>query len=511
VASVLTAFAADPLFAEKFTLAFGTTVSSEQFLQTVTALPQIEVHSDAELKGTLGAFSSQTQKIYLSESLLKEDSARLRSVLIEEIGHFVDAQVNGVDSPGDEGAIFAAVVLGQDLSEVSLEKLKQEDDSSVLIIDGSQIAVELSEPGNTIETALDFGTISYSLISPLAMPIFKQYADYVGGDDSDDYFKFTIDKRLGTNISFTAPTNTKLELLNDKGNLITSKISSESSSSTQIRENLDAGTYYLNLSTTNTTASYYNLDFLVAPPDNVTDSFSTPKDLGTLTSTPVSNSDYLFSYSYISLYDFDRYKFTLSQTSTVSFDLTDDAQSNTSFNVYNNLLVANLTNDSSKTSATSQKILEAGTYTVSLSGFGAYSSSASKFAPTAYTFTLSSVPITFSGSNLVVTDFTAPTIIVSGQSINVSWTVQNQGDVDANNDWYDRVVYSVDNIWGNEDDIYLAELNPNWYGNNLPLTPNASYTLTPNASYTLTENFYIPNNVLGDGYLLVKTDIAVFT
>ena len=52
VASVLTAFAADPLFAEKFTLAFGTTVSSEQFLQTVTALPQIEVHSDAELKGT---------------------------------------------------------------------------------------------------------------------------------------------------------------------------------------------------------------------------------------------------------------------------------------------------------------------------------------------------------------------------------------------------------------------------------------------------------------------------
>jgi hypothetical protein len=29
VTSVLTTFAADPLFAEKFTLAFGTTVSSE--------------------------------------------------------------------------------------------------------------------------------------------------------------------------------------------------------------------------------------------------------------------------------------------------------------------------------------------------------------------------------------------------------------------------------------------------------------------------------------------------
>ena len=106
VTSVLTTFAADPLFAEKFALAFGTKISAKQFLQTVAVLPQIEVRSDAELKGALGAFSAQTQKIYLSESLLKGDSARLRSVLIEEIGHFVDAQVNSVDSPGDEGSLI---------------------------------------------------------------------------------------------------------------------------------------------------------------------------------------------------------------------------------------------------------------------------------------------------------------------------------------------------------------------------------------------------------------------
>ncbi|MFM7440235.1 MAG: hypothetical protein ACKO2V_16840, partial [Snowella sp.] len=91
VTSVLTTFAADPLFAEKFALAFGITVSSEQFLQTVAVLPQIEVLADGELQGALGAFSAQTQKIYLWESLLKGDLARLRSVLIEEIGHFVDA------------------------------------------------------------------------------------------------------------------------------------------------------------------------------------------------------------------------------------------------------------------------------------------------------------------------------------------------------------------------------------------------------------------------------------
>ncbi len=108
----------------------------------MAVLPQIEVRSDAELKGTLGAFSTQTQKIYLSESLLKGDLVRLRSVLIEEIGHFVDAQVNSSDSPGDEGAIFAALVLGKNLSDAELAPLKLEDDHGVIYLDDKKIAVE---------------------------------------------------------------------------------------------------------------------------------------------------------------------------------------------------------------------------------------------------------------------------------------------------------------------------------------------------------------------------------
>lgn len=144
VTSVLTTFASDPLFVEKFALAFGTTISSEQFLQNVAVLPKIEVRSDAELKGALGAFSAQTQKIYLSESLLKGDLVRLRSVLIEEIGHFVDAQVNNSDSPGDEGAIFAALVQGQSLDAVTLQALKAEDDSAIITIAGENILVEQS-------------------------------------------------------------------------------------------------------------------------------------------------------------------------------------------------------------------------------------------------------------------------------------------------------------------------------------------------------------------------------
>ena len=135
VTSVLATFASDPLFVEKFALAFGTTISSEQFLQIVALLPQIEVRSDAELKGAIGAFSAQTGKIYLSEGLVPGDYARLQAVLLEEIGHFLDAQVNFVDSPGDEGAIFAQLVQGKNITAQELQALQTEDDIATIILD----------------------------------------------------------------------------------------------------------------------------------------------------------------------------------------------------------------------------------------------------------------------------------------------------------------------------------------------------------------------------------------
>jgi hypothetical protein len=82
VIELLTAFAADPLFAEKYTLAFDSGVTSAQFLQAVAVLPEIQVRSDAELQGALGAFSGQTQTVYLSEGLVQGDAANLVAVLL---------------------------------------------------------------------------------------------------------------------------------------------------------------------------------------------------------------------------------------------------------------------------------------------------------------------------------------------------------------------------------------------------------------------------------------------
>lgn len=71
-------------------------------------LPQnIRFVSDETLQGNKAAYSPENGgTVYLSESL-KENRAALAYALSEEIGHHLDAQAGGPDTPGDEGQIFA--------------------------------------------------------------------------------------------------------------------------------------------------------------------------------------------------------------------------------------------------------------------------------------------------------------------------------------------------------------------------------------------------------------------
>jgi hypothetical protein len=106
-------------------------------------LPPIEVLSDEVLGTAKGAYSSSTNKIYLSASFLNVASSEsLVKVILEEIGHYVDAQINPVDSAGDEGAIFAALVRGESLSSQQLQALKAEDDTAYITLNGQQIQIE---------------------------------------------------------------------------------------------------------------------------------------------------------------------------------------------------------------------------------------------------------------------------------------------------------------------------------------------------------------------------------
>ncbi|CAD5928651.1 hypothetical protein NO976_01183 [Planktothrix agardhii] len=149
----LTQFAKVPNFVEKMNLAFGESadiqtanVLTQDWLNSdFSSIPPVKFVSSAEIGGANGAFASATDTIYLSRELLTENGANpaaVADVLLEEIGHSVDSRLNVADSPGDEGAIFAAVVQGKVLSEGELQGLSGEDDIGTVIFNGQAISIE---------------------------------------------------------------------------------------------------------------------------------------------------------------------------------------------------------------------------------------------------------------------------------------------------------------------------------------------------------------------------------
>ncbi|MDB9466728.1 choice-of-anchor L domain-containing protein, partial [Dolichospermum circinale CS-539/09] len=140
-------------FWQVFDSAFGTQYnrSAAEILRldwqggNFSQLPQIEVVSNTILGNANGAYSTSTNKIYLSDNFVANaNSAAVSDVILEEIGHFVDARINQTDSAGDEGAIFAALVRGESLNGTTLQSLQAENDHATIIINGEAIAIEQS-------------------------------------------------------------------------------------------------------------------------------------------------------------------------------------------------------------------------------------------------------------------------------------------------------------------------------------------------------------------------------
>ncbi|WP_287234657.1 hypothetical protein [Microcystis sp. Msp_OC_L_20101000_S702] len=154
VDDVLFYFAQSDGFWANLAIAFGASydvVKATQLRQqwqsrNFSQLPPIEVLSDEVLGTANGAYSSSTNKIYLSASFLNTaSSASIVNVILEEIGHYVDAQINQTDSAGDEGAIFAELVQGNSLDVATLDALRAENDQTTIIINGEIIQVEQAD------------------------------------------------------------------------------------------------------------------------------------------------------------------------------------------------------------------------------------------------------------------------------------------------------------------------------------------------------------------------------
>ncbi len=141
ISGKLQQFADDSAFGDKIQVAFGTAVNTDELQSQwqagdLSGFPLIEIVSGNHLNGANGAYAIANNRIYLSYEFLGQNQGNLGGIvalLLEEYGHYVDGLLNSTDAPGDEGAIFAELVQGNSLDVATLEVLKAEDDSKIII------------------------------------------------------------------------------------------------------------------------------------------------------------------------------------------------------------------------------------------------------------------------------------------------------------------------------------------------------------------------------------------
>ncbi len=136
-------------------------------------LPEFEVISSDILGNANGGYSQQTNTIYLADNFVNNAQPyTIEGVILEEIGHYIDAQINTVDPVWDEGAVFADLALTPTLSQGVREldsplTLRErgvggvrvpEDDSATITIAGQEVAIEMSL-NDAKETILDLGEL----------------------------------------------------------------------------------------------------------------------------------------------------------------------------------------------------------------------------------------------------------------------------------------------------------------------------------------------------------------
>ena len=207
VYDILFDFAQSDGFWANLETAFGTSydvVKATQLRQQwqsrdFSQLPPITVKNLGN-SGIFGAYSSSINKIYISQALIDSgDATTLKAVLLEEIGHFIDAQINSSDTPGDEGQLFSALVRGEVLTEEQIAAIREENDAATITVDGQAISVEMA-----------FGTPTNFSVG--TSPVSVTVGDFNGDGKSDlavaNYNSNNVSVLLGTGTgSFGAATN----------------------------------------------------------------------------------------------------------------------------------------------------------------------------------------------------------------------------------------------------------------------------------------------------------------
>ncbi|MBM5794336.1 MAG: hypothetical protein FJ057_10480, partial [Cyanobacteria bacterium K_DeepCast_0m_m1_088] len=111
------------------------------------SLPALELVMPQTLGHAAAAYVASSGTILINSSCWAQSSSdHIQAVLSEELGHHLDAQFNRHDTSGDEGELFAALLLGRTLT-ANQRRLIARDNDHGFIRHGDQIvAVEFAAP-----------------------------------------------------------------------------------------------------------------------------------------------------------------------------------------------------------------------------------------------------------------------------------------------------------------------------------------------------------------------------
>jgi Ca2+-binding RTX toxin-like protein len=102
-------------------------------------LPPVRTLPATNMPGLWGGYSRETREIFLSADCPEES---LSAVLIEEVGHFLDQELCLEETPGEEGALFAATVLGLPITDSQRKSFSSDNDLLEISCNGQALLVE---------------------------------------------------------------------------------------------------------------------------------------------------------------------------------------------------------------------------------------------------------------------------------------------------------------------------------------------------------------------------------
>ncbi len=113
-------------------------------INLLRSLPTVIITEDLPVN-VRGAYATAHNTIYLSQGLIKRgDREEIAFVWLEELAHYLDSQLNVIDTKGDEGELLASLVLGKPITASQLARLKRENDWTKVSIQAQSLLVEKS-------------------------------------------------------------------------------------------------------------------------------------------------------------------------------------------------------------------------------------------------------------------------------------------------------------------------------------------------------------------------------